>query len=224
MQINRKSLHDPADEVLESIWVLQEKGERTDTAGIMSRDHDGILTPERIEELVSGGLLKKEGDIYDFTEAGRERGKGVIRRHRLAERLLVDVLSIKEDNFIESGACRFEHVLSPEVTDHICILLGHPRKCPHGNDIPPGACCESSKRQVDSAIVPLSRLGAGERGRVLYISTSRHDRLDRLTSLGLFPGRHVKVHQREPLFVIFIGETQLALEKGIVEEIYVVKS
>jgi DtxR family Mn-dependent transcriptional regulator len=122
---------------------------------------------------------------------------------------------------IESEACCFEHFLSPEVTDHICTLLGHPRECPHGKPIPLGPCCIRAQKQVETAVVSLGELKAGEQGRILYISTRNHQRLDRLTSLGLFPGRVVRVHQREPLFVIFLDETQLALERSIVEEIYV---
>jgi Mn-dependent DtxR family transcriptional regulator len=66
----------------------------------------------------------------------------VIRRHRLAERLFTDTLSLRDDAQIESNACTFEHILSPEVTEKICTFLGHPRQCPHGSPIPPGPCCE----------------------------------------------------------------------------------
>ena len=217
-------LHDPSDEVLEAVWVIMERNKTVDTEGIMERDRRGIVTEEMIDSLVDSGFLKKEGGSYDFTEEGRKKGEVIIRRHRLAERLLADVLDVREEENLESNACRFEHFLSPEVTDHICILLGHPRTCPHGNPIPKGECCETAQGQVESAVIPLSQLRSGEKGRVLYMTMKDHARLDRLTSLGLFPGRQIKVHQREPSFVVFLDETQLALDKKIVEDIYVVRN
>jgi len=220
---NRKFLHDPVDEVLEALWILRERGLKTGAEDIIKVDEKNSLTTENIDDVVRKGYLALSGGVYDFTEKGRERGGEVIRRHRLAERLLTDVLNM-EDNEMESDACRFEHFLSPEVTNHICTLLGHPKTCPHGNSIPRGKCCENAEKRYESAVVPLGLLKCGETGRVLYMTTPRHDRLDRLTSLGLFPGRHVKIHQREPLFVVFIGETQLALEKSIVDDIYGVRT
>ena len=87
------------------------------------------------------GLVEiREGQEY-FTHAGELRARNVIRRHRLAERLFIDVLSIRDDIEVESSACTFEHVLSPEVTDRICTFLGHPSSCPHGSPIPKGECC-----------------------------------------------------------------------------------
>ncbi len=223
MEENGKFLHDTTDEVLEAVWVLQERGSKVDADNIIRIDEKNSLTPEILDNVMEKGYLTFHDGIYDFTGMGRERGNDVIRRHRLAERLLTDVLNM-EVREMESDACRFEHFLSPEVTDHICTLLGHPRSCPHGNSIPMGRCCEKAEKRFESAVVPLGDLKCGETGRVLYMTTRRHDRLDRLTSLGLFPGRHVKVHQREPLFVVFIGETQLALEKKIVGDIYVVRT
>lgn len=223
MEEKNRFLHDPLDEVLEAVWILGERRLRADVEHITGNNEDGFLKKAHIDSLVEEGLLTEKDGVYVFTEAGRVRGRDIIRRHRLAERLMTDVLSMKEDNTIESDACRFEHVLSPELTDHICILLGHPRLCPHGKSIPPGRCCETAQHRFESAVVPLNMLKCGESGRVLYMTMKQHDRLDRLTSLGLFPGREVKVHQREPLFVLFIDETQLALEKSIVEDIYVVR-
>lgn len=214
--------HDPVDEILEVVWVLEEEEEKATAEKIISSNKRAGINTDLIEKVVSYGLLRHEDDEYGFTESGRERGKNIIRRHRLAERLLVDVLNMQVIA-VEASACCFEHFLSPEVTDRICTLLGHPRKCPHGFPIPRGPCCTRAEKHVETFVVPLGELGAGESGRIAYISTTNHHRLDRLTSLGLFPGRVVKVHQREPLFVVFLDETQLALEKEIVEEIYVLR-
>lgn len=217
--------HDPLDEILESVWMLTESGEPRSADRIIETSHTGSADRRYIEKLVEHGYLTSSGeDRYDFTEKGKARAGDIIRRHRLAERLLVDVLNVRENAAIESDACAFEHFLSPEVTDHICTLLGHPAKCPHGLDIPRGKCCERAQKQIETAVVPLAELAAGESGRVVYIATADHHRLDRLTSLGLFPGRVVKVHQKEPLLILLLGETQLAMEMRLVDDVYVVRS
>jgi DtxR family Mn-dependent transcriptional regulator len=87
------------------------------------------------------GLVFVDEHGLHFTPAGEERARSVIRRHRLAERLFMDVLSIRDAASVESNACTFEHILSPEVTDRICTFLGHPETCPHGGPIPRGECC-----------------------------------------------------------------------------------
>ncbi|MGI8989014.1 MAG: metal-dependent transcriptional regulator [Bryobacteraceae bacterium] len=90
------------------------------------------------------GLVTVENGALEFTPLGEERARSVIRRHRLAERLFTDVLSIRDEGTIESNACTFEHMLSGEVTDRICTFLGHPATCPHGSPIPPGECCSAA--------------------------------------------------------------------------------
>ncbi|HER43254.1 MAG TPA: DtxR family transcriptional regulator [Candidatus Eisenbacteria bacterium] len=223
MNRDKLSCHDPEEEVLEMIWLIEEEGLEPTLEQIMAKNIHDAADMKMLERLVRGGFLRRDGEHFRFTESGRERGEIVIRRHRLAERLLVDVLSIRDMSF-ETTACRFEHVLTPEVTDHICTLLGHPRTCPHGKTIPPGPCCLRAEKSLETVVVRLSELGAGESGRITYISTADHHRLDRLSALGVFPGRLVRVHQSEPLFVIFLGETQLALEKEIVGEIFVIRN
>ena len=215
--------HDPEEEALEVVWTLVEDGLEPTLERIMAGNVHDSVSEKTLDRLASRGLLEREGDTFHFSKTGRKEGELVIRRHRLAERLLVDVLSIR-DVSLESTACRFEHVLTPEVTDHICTLLGHPGSCPHGKPIPPGDCCRRAEKRVETAVVRLGELGSGESGRIVYISTAYHNRLDRLTALGLFPGRIVKVHQSEPLFVVFLEETQLALEKEIVQEIFVIRN
>jgi DtxR family Mn-dependent transcriptional regulator len=217
------SCHDPIDEILEVVWTIEENRVKATAERIMSMNFHVEIGEEHLKRAVEEGYLKREGDVFVFTETGSKRGEGIIRRHRLAERLLVDVLNMREMS-IESNACCFEHFLSPEVTDHICTLLGHPRKCPHEKPIPVGDCCIRAEKSLETVVVPLSELHSGESGRIVYISTQYHQRLDRLSSLGLFPGRVVRVHQREPLFVVFLDETQLALEREIVDEIHVLRS
>lgn len=144
----------------------------------------------------------------------------VIRRHRLAERLLTDVLETKGD---EDSACKFEEILSEEVTDAICTLLGHPKECPHGQPIPEGKCCQKAKEVVESVVTTLDKIEVGESATVAYILTRNHPRLHKLMSFGISPGVKIKMHQKSPSYVIQVEETQLALEKEVVRDIYIRK-
>jgi putative ABC transport system ATP-binding protein len=124
------------DEILEELWMRRES----------AMHHEGThftdVQRQRLYATMSRiGLLRVAGKEVGFTDQGETRARSVIRRHRLAERLFMDVLFIRDDAAVESNACTFEHILSPEVTDRICTFLGHPKTCPHGSPIPPGECC-----------------------------------------------------------------------------------
>ena len=88
---------------------------------------------------ISNNNSKNESEVH-LTEAGSRRARDVVRRHRLAERLFTDTFAI-EDAEAQAQACRFEHIITPELDQRICSFLGHPKTCPHGNPIPPGSCC-----------------------------------------------------------------------------------
>ena len=138
----------------------------------------------------------------------------------MAERLLNDVLDLG-GNANEAGACHFEHCLSMEVADSICTLLSHPTTCPHGKAIPPGKCCQQAGRGVRPLVVPLADLNCGAWARIRYIATQHHQRLDRLASMGVLPGAEVRLHQRQPSYVVQLGETMLAIDKAIARDIFV---
>ena len=126
------------DEILEELWM------RRESAMHHEGSHFTEIQRRRLFATMSRiGLLEVAGDDVRFTSQGEDRARSVIRRHRLAERLFMDVLSIRDDASVESNACTFEHILSPEVTDRICTFLGHPTTCPHGSAIPPGPCCSN---------------------------------------------------------------------------------
>jgi DtxR family Mn-dependent transcriptional regulator len=174
---------------------------------------------ELIDELVSHGyLLKKDGRIF-LTAKGEEKARKIIRLHRLAERLLSDVLSIAD---VEESACRFEHILSEEVEEAICTLLGHPSVCPHGRPIPKGKCCLKGENRVQRLIFRLSELNPGDEGEVKYILAD--DAVSKkIIAVGLLPGRRFKVIRVFPTYVIQMDNTHFALDKQIAETIYCLK-
>ena len=129
------SNHDEIDEYLETLYHLQERHQLSHEALADHREVDpAVLARMEREELLQAG-----DDGLALTGAGFRRAEQVVRRHRLAERLLSDVLHMSPEE-VERAACEFEHVLAEEITESICTLLGHPRTCPHGSPIPLGPC------------------------------------------------------------------------------------
>jgi len=128
------------DHLLEQIWVCEEEGNRADVEHIRTPGGvDPVRTLARMEDL---RLVHVEADRHiELTDRGQSRARDVVRRHRLAERLFKDTFRI-DDHEAHSQACKFEHIISPELDERICSFLGHPTTCPHGNPIPPGNCCD----------------------------------------------------------------------------------
>lgn len=181
------------------------------------------FSKEDLDEIIQRDYLVKRDDRIDFTSKGEFKATHLIRSHRLAERLFADVLDLPTQS-LETNACKFEHILSSEVQDAICTLLGHPKECPHGRLIPPGQCCAGDTREVKSIIIPLTELKAGERGKIIYIATKHHSRLDQLTALGVTPGAEIVVHQTAPSYIIRSAQTDIAIDEDVAKDISIRKT
>jgi DtxR family Mn-dependent transcriptional regulator len=213
-----RTREDTIDELLELIWILREKGV-TDMQSLLQSTSD----PEAravLNQMMREGLFEVEGDILKFKEKGEALAEGIVRRHRLTERLLMELFEVSEEE-AEEEACKLEHILSPAVTDSVCTFLGHPPVCPHGKPIPQGPCCRKLTREIKPLIRPLNDLALGQKGRVVFISTRVKDRLEPLSSFGVIPGIVIQLKQRHPSYVIQIGETSIALDESIGREIFV---
>ena len=206
------------DEILEIMWMEKEKG-KSDLCTVEDDIKAGKL-PDLTRQMQADGLIELRGGRFLFTARGEKTASDLIRRHRLAERLLVDILEVGKEA-VEEPACQFEHLVSLEVTEAICTLLGHPKVCPHGLPIPEGECCVSARKMVEALIVPLDHLKVGEWATVAYILAHHQPRLHKLMSFGIAPGIKIKMHQKSPSYVIQVEETQIALEEEIVKDIYV---
>ena len=158
------------DHLLEQIWICGEEGKPAQADLLRVEGPAGQLpilgeeTPSRLlarmadSRLVefqadrgsgngNSGAAGSNGEVR-LTESGARRARDVVRRHRLAERLFTDTFAI-EDSEAQQQACRFEHIITPELDQRICSFLGHPKTCPHGNPIPPGPCCEAHAPRTD---------------------------------------------------------------------------
>ncbi|MCH7766333.1 MAG: ATP-binding cassette domain-containing protein [Acidobacteria bacterium] len=136
--IYREERDELVDHLLQEVWMLREGNQSPEIAKLRRTavlDVGGTLA-----RMAERGLVRVENSHVLFTPVGEERARDVMRRYRLAERLFRDTFALG-DSEAEDTACKFEHIISPEVTDRICRFLGHPGTCPHGNPIPPGACC-----------------------------------------------------------------------------------
>src|SRR5580704_5040235 len=178
--------HPPVEEYLETMLSLAEEGVPVIQARIAERlGRSAPSVSEMLERLIDDGYVTREGRRLDLTESGRNLAEKVVRKHRLAERLLVDVIGL-EWHKVHREAGRWEHVISDDVEARLVELLGDPATCPHGNPIP------GSHSAAPSA--PTRRLGdvdQGERVRLMRISEEVELNLGSLTLLdqgGFIPG------------------------------------
>lgn len=212
------------DEVLETIWTFEEKGRCT--IENVKKEHEKacgyVVDDEILSELERSGLVTTNGTEIALTAAGKAQAAPILRRHRLAERLLVDVLGLSFEE-MEESACEYEHTLAPGLTEAICTLLGHPRECPHGSPIPEGECCKRDENSVTAAVKSLDTLEMGDEIRISFIRKGDPILIGKLVSFGVSPGKKIKIRQKYPAYIIQIENTQIALEKDIAADIYGVK-
>jgi DtxR family Mn-dependent transcriptional regulator len=209
------------EEILELIWTMKEE---EITARNQIIHHSGEKDTEKIlSTLKRQRLIIQQEEQVLLTAAGEKYAEKIVRRHRLAERLFKDVFKIAE-GLMEKEACTWEHVLSDEVTDSVCSFLGHPRVCPHNKPIPPGNCCltYTSEKSLAPLVQPLSIAEVGSMVRIAYILPGLLRRLDRLTTMGIFPGALISIKQKYPALVITCQETTIALDRAVGMEIFVI--
>jgi DtxR family Mn-dependent transcriptional regulator len=205
------------DEHIEQLYYMKEDG--TDSMAALKSTMNEHYDTAIIDELSSDDMvqLSQDNDVIALTEKGAGYARQLIRAHRLAERLLYDVLG----GDFESGACEFEHTVTPELVDSICILLGHPETCPHGSSIPQGQCCKESCRTAQSSVVPLVELEVGQSARVAYINCKSDQQLHKIDSLCIRPGVIATLHQRYPSYVVECEGGSIAMDEQIVSNICV---
>lgn len=207
------------DELLELLWRLNEFY-TLDLPALRQHDTDNQYE-QYLREFSQNGMIRMKGEQIELTPKGMSRAEGLVRRHRLAERLLVDVLG-KSPAETEESACEFEHLLAPDLVEAICTLLGHPKTCPHGIVIPPGTCCKEARTTVHSMVIPLSELRQNEQTSIAFLNTLDIKQMNRIMAMGLVPGVKLHLLQRYPaLMVQLADQTQLAFEESVSQIIHV---
>jgi DtxR family Mn-dependent transcriptional regulator len=149
--------HDTTEEYLEAILEIEEEGITPIRARLVERL--GLSAPavsETVNRLVDHGYAELMDDrSLRLTDEGRSIATSIVRRHRLAERLLVDVIGLEWEK-VHKEADRWEHAISADVEEKLVQLLGDPATCPHGNPIP-----GSAHKVEGPASVPLTQLQPG---------------------------------------------------------------
>jgi len=206
-----------AEEILEALWIATvEKGENAallETMRITAED-------EGLAELVRLAFVEVRSERVQLRHEGREEARMTVRRHRLAERLMMDILDIKGVSGDER-ACEFEHLLHHGVDTKICTLLNHPVTCPHGKPIPPGTCCEQARQEGEVGVVALTELKAGERGEIAYLAASEASKMQKLMSMGVLPGSVLVVTRTFPTYIFKVGHSEFAVDADLAREIFI---
>ncbi len=221
-------MNDPGvpDELLEDCLQgvhrlsAQREGATRDAVATFARA--GIADVDRaLAELRARGLLEREdhGRIL-LTADGRQQAIGIVRRHRLSERLLTDVLGLPWDR-VHDEAMRLEHAITPEAEDRLAALLRHPETCPHGGPSP-GSDAQASPSAPEPRT--LDHVPAGARVRITQVAEEEAAFLRYLASLGLLPQALLTVEEVAPFggpLLVRLGGARYALGREIAAKILV---
>ncbi|MCK9921251.1 dihydrofolate reductase [Frankia sp. AgPm24] len=153
-------LIDSTEMYLRTLYELREEGIPPLRARLVERLHvSAPAASESTARMANEGLVSLADDrTVQFTEKGLQRATAVMRKHRLAELLLTKVIGL-DWALVHNEACRWEHVISDEVEARLTVLLGDPKRCPFGNEIPPSLHPEA----VVPGIAPVSLLTTADR-------------------------------------------------------------
>lgn len=211
--------HPPLEEYLEAIHELEEEGIDVIQARLAERlGHSAPSVSEMIRRLRGEGYLEPAGKSVRLTRKGRGLAESVVRKHRLAERLLTDVIGLPW-NKAHVEACRWEHVISDEVEARLIELLDHPTTCPHGNPIP-----GSGPPRRDLFALAESQPGDKIRlERVTEVVEIDMDSLTYLSDHGFTPGADALVRTKAPdgTLTLELSEGTIALGPALAAQLYV---
>lgn len=232
-------MSDRVDEYLEALYVLGNGGASVSTSELSRRLK---INPASVTEMLKKLSLNGYVDYSPYqgaslTETGLRYGRKMVRKHRLLERFLHDVLHIGNDK-VHDYACEMEHSLSDDVERNMCQTLKQPDLCPDdGQTIPPcdfnfNNCQECARHQAESMdeqerrqsdLVSVRSLSENQSGKVAFIRGGQQV-VKRMLDLGLTPGTEVKVIRAAPFkgpVQIGVRGTQFAIGQQIADKIFV---
>lgn len=223
-------LIDTTEMYLRTIYELAEEGIVPLRARIAERlGHSGPTVSQTVARMERDGLVVVSGDRHlELTEAGHLKATRVMRKHRLAERLLTDVIGL-EWSFVHDEACRWEHVMSDRVERRLVELLDHPHHSPYGNPIP-GLAELGEDGHVEGfldgvvSLIAYARAASvsdgtpadvtvravvGRLGEPLQTDT---DLLERLSSAGVLPGAEITVERGQGIVTVGAPGADIVLD------------
>lgn len=193
-------LIDTTEMYLRTILELEEENIVALRARIAERlRHSGPTVSQTIGRMERDGLVVVSGTRQlELTETGRRRATEVMRKHRLAERLLADVIGL-DWAYVHDEACRWEHVMSERVERRLYELLGHPTESPYGNPIPGleeigGTASELFREGVTSLVAAVAAAEPGTKMRLVRLAEPvqvEPELLLQLDEAGLRPGAEI---------------------------------
>jgi len=198
-----KDLIDTTEMYLRTIYDLEEEGVRPLRARIAERlEQSGPTVSQTVARMERDGLVLVEGDRrLKLTEKGRELAVSVMRKHRLAERLLVDVIGLQWEK-VHAEACRWEHVMSEQVERRLVAVLNNPTTSPYGNPIPGLGLLGLNHPIGDpETLIRLTDVPPGRPTAVIVRRLAEHVQSDpavigQLRAAGVVPDAHVTVETR----------------------------
>ncbi|WP_417282086.1 metal-dependent transcriptional regulator [Antrihabitans spumae] len=195
-----KDLVDTTEMYLRTIYDLEEEGVVPLRARIAERlEQSGPTVSQTVARMERDGLLLVAGDRHlELTAKGRNLAVAVMRKHRLAERLLVDIIGLDWEQ-VHAEACRWEHVMSEEVERRLVVVLNNPTTSPYGNPIPGLDELGMDKpADADEVLVRLTDVAPGKPAAVVVRRLAEHIQTDpevigRLREAGVVPDARVTV-------------------------------
>ncbi|NMR20512.1 metal-dependent transcriptional regulator [Cellulomonas fimi] len=226
-------LIDTTEMYLRTIYELAEEGIVPLRARIAERlGHSGPTVSQTVARMERDGLLVVSGDRHlELTEAGHLKAVRVMRKHRLAERLLTDVIGLDWE-FVHEEACRWEHVMSDRVEKRLLTLLDHPHHSPYGNPIPgldELGDVRAPEHFLDGVVALTQAVPAdGQPGRVVVARLGEPLQTDtellaRLANAGVVPGGEITVERGAGVLTVSApgAETVLDLPIEVSRHIFV---
>ena len=204
---------------LKNIYKIQATDGKVTTTSLSDRLQ---ISPASVTEMVKkladdGSLTHTPYKGFELTESGKRQALKVVRKHRLWEMFLVEVLHFGWDE-IDEEAEKLEHFMSAKMEDKIDEVLGHPRVDPHGDPIPAN---DGSMKKIRS--VPLAEIEEGSSVRILRVSDSSPELLQYASSVGLTLNKKITIKQRmkfDDSLIVRIGTKELTISSRVAENVF----
>jgi DtxR family Mn-dependent transcriptional regulator len=219
----RDEYHPPLEEYLQVIEQLSDDGVTVIQARVAERlNKTAPSVSEMIERLVDEGYVTRNGRELHLTTNGHDVARSVIRKHRLAERLLADVIGLPW-HLIHEEAGRWEHVMSDEVEKRIVALLGDPGTCPHGNPIP-GSVNEVVDRNQQRPMADRDEGDVFRFARITEEAETDFQSLSEFNEVGFLPTTMASVLSKNPdgSIELDVNGSPLRIRQKMTHQLFVV--